>query len=121
MNTLVSMGTGAAFLFSAVATVFPGWFHATAGHGGVPHVFVSRLVDGAFQPPEQVDAGLAGAGSQPVVAASDGGRLVVAYVSGGGIFAFRSFHLCSLMARAPCRAAPKLAPRSTVSTPSRPA
>jgi hypothetical protein len=54
---------------------------------GIDHVFVSRLVDGAFQPPEQIDAGLAGAGSQPVVAASDGGRLVVAYVSGGGIFA----------------------------------
>jgi hypothetical protein len=55
--------------------------------GGVDHVFVSRLVNGAFQAPEQVDAGLAGAGSQPVVAASDGGRLVVAFVSGGGIFA----------------------------------
>jgi hypothetical protein len=55
--------------------------------GGVDHVFVSRLVDGAFQPPEQIDAGLAGAGSQPVVAASDGGRLVIAYVSGGGVFA----------------------------------
>ena len=41
----------------------------------------------AFQPPEQVDAGLAGAGAQPVVAASDGGRLVVAFVSGGGVFA----------------------------------
>jgi hypothetical protein len=54
--------------------------------GGVDHVFVSRLVDGAFQAPEQVDAGLGGAGSQPVVAASDGGRLVVAFVSGGGIF-----------------------------------
>ena len=53
---------------------------------GIDHVFVSRLVNGAFQPPEQIDAGLAGAGSQPVVAASDGGRLVVAYVSGGGIF-----------------------------------
>jgi hypothetical protein len=53
---------------------------------GVPHIFVSRLVNGAFQPPEQVDAGLGGAGAQPVVAASDGGRLVVAFVSGGGIF-----------------------------------
>jgi hypothetical protein len=53
---------------------------------GVDHVFVSRLADGAFQPPEQVDAGLGGAGSQPVVAASDGGRLVVAFVSGGGVF-----------------------------------
>jgi hypothetical protein len=54
--------------------------------GGVDHVFVSRLSGGAFQAPEQVDAGLAGAGSQPVVAASDGGRLVVAFVSGGGVF-----------------------------------
>jgi hypothetical protein len=54
--------------------------------GGVDHVFVSRLVDGAFQAAEQVDAGLGGAGSQPVVAASDGGRLVVAFVSGGGVF-----------------------------------
>ena len=53
---------------------------------GVDHIFVSRLVDGAFQAPEQVDAGLGGAGSQPVVAASDGGRLVVAFVSGGGLF-----------------------------------
>ena len=54
---------------------------------GVDHVFVSRLIDGAFQAPEQIDAGLGGAGAQPVVAASDGGRLVVAFVSGGGVFA----------------------------------
>ena len=53
---------------------------------GVDHVFVSRLDGGTFQPPEQVDAGLAGAGAQPVVAASDGGRLVVAFVSGGTVF-----------------------------------
>jgi hypothetical protein len=54
--------------------------------GGIDHIFVSRLVNGAFLPPEQVDAGLGGAGAQPVVAASDGGRLVVAFVSGGGVF-----------------------------------
>ena len=54
--------------------------------GGIDHVFVSRLVNGAFQAPEQIDAGLGGAGSQPTVAASDGGRLVVAFVSGGGVF-----------------------------------
>jgi len=54
--------------------------------GGIDHVFVSRLVNGAFQAPEQVDAGLGGAGSQPTVAASDGGRLVVAFSSGGGVF-----------------------------------
>jgi hypothetical protein len=54
--------------------------------GGIDHVFVSRLVNGVFQAPEQVDAGLGGAGSQPTVAASDGGRLVVAFASGGGVF-----------------------------------
>jgi hypothetical protein len=53
---------------------------------GVDHVFVSRLVNGAFQAPEQVDAGLGGAGAQPVVAVSDGGRIAVAFVSGGGVF-----------------------------------
>jgi hypothetical protein len=53
---------------------------------GIDHVFVSRLVNGAFGPPEQVDAGLGGAGSEPTVAASDGGRLVVAFASGGGVF-----------------------------------
>jgi hypothetical protein len=55
--------------------------------GGVDHVFVSRLVNGVWQTPERVDAGLAGAGSQPVVAASDGGRVAVAYISGGQLFA----------------------------------
>jgi PKD domain len=54
--------------------------------GGIDHVFVSRLINGAFQAPEQIDAGLGGAGSQPTVAASDGGRLVVAFASGGGVF-----------------------------------
>jgi hypothetical protein len=52
---------------------------------GVDHVFVSRLVGGSYLPPEQIDAGLPGAGSQPVVAASDGGRLAVAFVSGGTV------------------------------------
>jgi hypothetical protein len=54
---------------------------------GVPHVFVSRLVDGAWQPPERVDAGLNDAGSSPAVAASDGGRLVVAFISGTTLYA----------------------------------
>lgn len=54
---------------------------------GVPNVFVSRLVDGAWQGPERVDAELPGPSSQPVVAAADGGRLVVAFVNGGNIHA----------------------------------
>ena len=50
--------------------------------GGVDHIFVSRFGGGVFQPAEQVDGGLP-AGSQPVVGAADGGRLVVVFVSGG--------------------------------------
>ena len=60
------------------------------GHGGVvyvkrdqgvEHVFLSRLQDGAFVPPERVDLGLAPASSQPVIAAGQEGRLAVAYVN----------------------------------------
>ncbi|HMJ34055.1 MAG TPA: hypothetical protein VK501_09055 [Baekduia sp.] len=55
--------------------------------GGVDHVFVSRLVSGAYQTPERVDVGIDAASSQPVVAASDGGRLVVVFISGGSALA----------------------------------
>jgi hypothetical protein len=55
--------------------------------GGVDHIFVSRLVGGAWQAPERVDGGIEATSSQPVVAASDGGRLVVVFVSGGSVFA----------------------------------
>jgi hypothetical protein len=54
--------------------------------GGVDHVFTSRLLNGAWQPPEQLDVGLTGPSSQPVVAAADGGRLVYAFTSGGSVF-----------------------------------
>jgi hypothetical protein len=50
---------------------------------GVDHVFVSRFEGGVFTPPERIDAALPTASSQPVVGASDGGRLVVVFVSGG--------------------------------------
>ena len=50
---------------------------------GADHVFASRFEGGVFQPPERLDAPLAGASSEPVVGASDGGRLVVVFVSGG--------------------------------------
>jgi len=49
----------------------------------VPHVFVSRLVGGAFVAPERIDPALPGAAGDPVVAASDGGRVTVAFTSGG--------------------------------------
>jgi len=54
---------------------------------GVDHVFISRLAGGAWQPPERLDSNLATASGQPVVSAADGGRLVVAYISGGALFA----------------------------------
>ncbi len=58
------------------------------GDGGTDHVFVSRLVNGVFRAPERVDTGLdGGAGSQPAIAASDGGRLAVTFVNGGGLYA----------------------------------
>ena len=53
---------------------------------GVPHVFVSRLEQGAWQRPEQVDAGLAAASSQPQIAAHDHGELVVAFVNSGAVY-----------------------------------
>lgn len=51
--------------------------------GGVAHVFVSRLLGGSFQTPQQVDAGLPGPSSQPVIAADGGGLLLVAFVNAG--------------------------------------
>ena len=54
---------------------------------GVDHVFVSRLIEGTWQPPERLDAGLDAAAAQPVVAASGGGRLAVVFQNASGVFA----------------------------------
>lgn len=53
---------------------------------GVPHVFVSALTGGSFRAPRQVDAGLPGPASQPVIAAGMRGLLLVAFVSGGQLY-----------------------------------
>ena len=50
---------------------------------GVPHVFVSALVGGQFQPAVQVDGALAGPSSQPVIAAGNGGVLLIGFINGG--------------------------------------
>jgi hypothetical protein len=42
---------------------------------GVAHVFVSRVVGGFLEPPEEVDSVLGGPSSQPVTAAGNGGLL----------------------------------------------
>lgn len=54
--------------------------------GGSPRVFVSRLIGGQFQGPVQVDGGLAGDSAQPVIAAGNGGVLLIAFVNGGGLY-----------------------------------
>jgi PKD domain-containing protein len=53
---------------------------------GVPHVFLSRLVAGGFQTPTEIDVPLAGISSQPVIAASNGGLVLVAFVNGGELY-----------------------------------
>jgi hypothetical protein len=57
---------------------------------GVAHVFVSKLVAGAFASPQQVDAGLAGPSSQPVIAAGGGGLLLIAFINGGTLYVVES-------------------------------
>ncbi|MDQ6805331.1 MAG: hypothetical protein M3065_10275 [Actinomycetota bacterium] len=53
---------------------------------GVNRVFVSVLTGGAFGAPTQVDGGLPGASSQPVIAAGDGGLLLIAFTNGNQLF-----------------------------------
>jgi hypothetical protein len=53
---------------------------------GVPRVFVSRLVGGSFQTPEEVDASLPGSSSTPVIAAGNGGLLLIAFINNGSLY-----------------------------------
>lgn len=48
--------------------------------GGLPHVFVSRVIGGVWQPPERVDGAFAAAASDPKVVAGTGGELIVAWI-----------------------------------------
>jgi PKD domain len=54
--------------------------------GGVPRVFVSALVGGVFQPAIQVDGGLGGPSSQPVIAAGNGGVLLIGFINSGQLY-----------------------------------
>lgn len=53
---------------------------------GAPRVFVSALVGGSFGAPVQVDASLGGASSQPVIAAGNGGLLLIGFINGGELY-----------------------------------
>jgi hypothetical protein len=50
-------------------------------------VFVSQLVSGAFQAPVEVDGGLAGGSSQPVIAAGSGGLELIGFINSGELYA----------------------------------
>jgi hypothetical protein len=54
--------------------------------GGIAHVFVSPLVGGSFQSPQELDAAFPGGSSQPVIAAGNGGVLVVGFINGGTLY-----------------------------------
>ena len=51
--------------------------------GGVPQAFVSRLVEGAWTPPQRLSAGAPV--SEAALTATEGGRLAVAWVAGGDV------------------------------------
>lgn len=53
---------------------------------GVNHVFVSALSGGVFGAPAEVDSGLPGPSSPPVVAAGDRGLLLIAFTNGNQLF-----------------------------------
>jgi hypothetical protein len=53
---------------------------------GVDHVFVARFEKGVFQPLERIDGTLGGPSSQPVVGASDSGRLAIVFVNAGTVY-----------------------------------
>jgi hypothetical protein len=49
-------------------------------------VFVSLLVSHAWSAPLQVDTGLTGASSQPVVGAGDNGKVAIAFINGNSLY-----------------------------------
>lgn len=59
----------------------------TMDDGGAQHVFVRRIVNGAWGAPERLDADLGSAATQAAVAAGDGGRVLVIFVNGGNVYA----------------------------------
>jgi hypothetical protein len=58
--------------------------------GDTQHVFVSRLLGGAFQVPQQIDAPLTGPSTQPVIAAANGGLLLLGFVNGDVLYVVQS-------------------------------
>jgi hypothetical protein len=79
--------TGNTALDSAIARDGSGAVVYLKQISGTPHVFLSALIGGVFQPPVQLDSGLPAAASQPSVAATNGGVLAVSFLNGGSLYA----------------------------------
>ncbi|HET6871191.1 MAG TPA: hypothetical protein VFH80_35085 [Solirubrobacteraceae bacterium] len=76
---------------SAAITSLGGLSVARDGTGGVvyvkaAHVFVSALVGGQFQTPVEVDAGLPSGSTQPVIAAGNGGVLLLGFINAAQLY-----------------------------------
>ncbi|HEU0315983.1 MAG TPA: hypothetical protein VFR49_01560, partial [Solirubrobacteraceae bacterium] len=54
---------------------------------GADHVFAVRWRNGVAQPPERIDGPIAAGATEAAVAASNGGRTVIAWIAGGSVFA----------------------------------
>ena len=54
--------------------------------GGVPKVWAARMVNGAWQDPEQLDIGQSAESSDPRVAVSNDGRMVAAWINEGHVW-----------------------------------
>jgi hypothetical protein len=53
--------------------------------GGVPHVFVARLIGGVWTAPERADTSFATASSNPRIAVAAGGMVAVTFANGGSV------------------------------------
>jgi hypothetical protein len=76
---------------SAAITSLNGLSVARDGTGGLiyvkaAHVFVSALAGGQFQTPVELDAGLPAGSSQPVIAAGNGGVLLVGFINAAQLY-----------------------------------
>lgn len=54
--------------------------------GGAAHVFVATIANGVWSQPLQVDGGLPGPSSQPVIAAAEKGRVAICFINGGTLY-----------------------------------
>jgi len=54
--------------------------------GGVPHVFISRLFNGAWSAPTRVDSTVGAAATEAKVAVADGNRVAVAWIADGVVY-----------------------------------